>query len=195
MPPLPEMVCPACQCRMPMEAWLGHAGAREAILALAQVAPGERRLAWSALRYAGLFAPAKQAMRFDRLAALLAELGELIASGRVEWEGVRHAAPVALWVEGMEEMIARRHAGALRVPLGNHNYLRAVVAGLAEGAAARSEARTEAARQSGARIERAEAAAEEPPFAAPPAEAEPPRQPMPEAVARALRDFARRKTT
>lgn len=124
---------------MSLDVALGHQGASDALRALAGLHPSGTRLQLTAMRYAGLFAPRKQTMRMDRVAVVLRELSELMASGRVEWEGVSHAAPLEYWIGGMEAMLARRDLGKLDLPLDNHNYLRSVVAGAADRAAARAE--------------------------------------------------------
>ena len=47
-----------------------------------------------------------------------------------ERNGVRRSASPAMWATGIEQMLAQR--GSLTLPLENHNYLRAVVFGLAD---------------------------------------------------------------
>jgi hypothetical protein len=75
-------------------------------------------------------------MRWDRSADLFREVKELISSGRVQWKGQDLPAPLDYWLNGMETLLAKDD---LRRPLGNHNYLKAVVAGMSEQAAATIE--------------------------------------------------------
>lgn len=124
---LPDLTCPACGATMGMEVALGHQGARDALAALANLHPSASRLPMLSLRYVGLFAPAKQKMRLDRVAAVLQEVGALVGTGKVEWEGITYAAPLAYWLDSMEAMLARQ--SELDLPFRNHNYLRAMVAG------------------------------------------------------------------
>lgn len=134
---LPAVSCPCCNVQLPLEAWLAHAATREAFLALAGLHPS-MRLPMTCLRYVGLFAPRRQTMRWDRIADLLAEVRALIAAGTVEWKHQTLPAPLDYWLAGMENMLARPD---LKTPLGNHNYLKAVVAGMSEGSEARAESR------------------------------------------------------
>lgn len=156
---LPHIACPACNSHIPLEAWLAHVGARQALLALADL-HGSLRLPAVALRYLALFAPEKRTLSFDRIADLLVGLGELIRPARVEWRGRAYAAPLEAWIAGMEQMLADPR---IRRPLKNHNYLRAVVAGLADQHEADLEARVEQTRQgvagTGGGAERAQRAA------------------------------------
>lgn len=138
---LPLVSCPACNAQMSLDVLLGHQGARDAILALANLHPGTK-LVSTAVRYLALFAPAKQTMRFDRIATLLAELGEMIQPARVEHQGRTYAAPVDYWVTAMEEMLANRDR--LRLPLTSHGYLKTIVTGMGDRAAADTERRQEA---------------------------------------------------
>ncbi|TVO57559.1 hypothetical protein [Denitromonas halophila] len=140
---LPLVSCPACNAQMSLDALLGHQGARDAILALAYLHPGEK-LVGAAVRYLALFAPAKQTMRFDRIASLLNELGEAVRAGRIEHKGISAAAPVDYWINAMEDMLANRDR--LRLPLTSHGYLKSIVAGMTDRASAKAEGRAEAAR-------------------------------------------------
>ncbi len=96
------------------------------------------------LSYLGLFKPAKQGVRLSRAVKLAQEVADLVAVGSVckdERSGVRRPAAPAHWLAGMETMLAQR--ASLALPLDGHNYLRAVVFGLADKADARQERRKE----------------------------------------------------
>lgn len=138
---LPEITCPACGTSMALEVALGHQGARDAMAALANLHPSGTRLQMLALRYTGLFAPTKQKMRFDRVAAVLGEVRELLASGSVEWDGITYPAPLPYWMDAMEAMLARQTE--MELPLRNHNYLRKVVSGNLRREAAAAERKQE----------------------------------------------------
>lgn len=141
---LPLMVCPACAAEMTLDVVFGHTGAREAVIALAALDPAAK-LVPAAMRYAALFAPRKQRLRFDRLAVIFRELAELVAPARLEHRGRSYAAPRDYWVAAMDEMTGPRRE-ALTLPMASHGYLKSIVAGYADKAAAAAEARTEAAR-------------------------------------------------
>lgn len=138
---LPDLTCPACGTSMPLEVALGHQGARQALLAMANLHPSAARLQLLSLRYVGLFAPAKQKMRLDRVAAVLEELQALFSTGTVEWDGITHAAPLPYWMDAMEAMLSRQTE--LELPLRNHNYLRKVVSGNLKREAAQAERKRE----------------------------------------------------
>lgn len=134
---LPIVACPSCGARASLDVLLGHAGARDALLAIAQLHPAMKTLTSTALRYVGLFAPGKRELSFDRVAAILGELAGLIGSGRVERHGRSWPAPVDAWVDGMAQMLASRDRLAL--PLKSHGYLVAIVVGAAERAEGSAE--------------------------------------------------------
>lgn len=136
---LPAITCPCCNVALPMEAVFAHQGARDAFLALAGLHPSQR-LAMTALRYVGLFAPARQAMRWDSIADRMREVQDLISSGRVSWKHQDHAAPLDYWINGMEIMLADT---GLRRPITGHNYLKAIVAGMGERVEAKAEQQSE----------------------------------------------------
>jgi hypothetical protein len=133
---LPAVSCPCCNVPLPLEAWIAHAASREAFLRLSSLHPS-LRLPMTALRYVGLFAPRKQTMRWERIADVLAEVQGLISTGQVEWKSQVLPAPLDYWLAGMETMLARAD---LVTPLGNHNYLKSVVAGMSETRQAGDEA-------------------------------------------------------
>lgn len=182
---MPIVSCPVCNAQTPLDALLGHQGARDALLALAGL-HASQRLQLSALRYVGLFAPAKQTMRLDRVADLLAELRTLMAPGTVQHKGKTYAAPVDYWINAMDDMLARR--AELTLPMTGHKYLIAIVAGYSE----RSDAMSERARQQSA-------AGTTPPvgYAAPPPIEKPQEQPrkqgIPTEVAAFLDGFGSKK--
>lgn len=132
---LPIVACPCCNVQLPLEAWIAHSSTREAFLALAELHPS-LRLPKVTLRYVGLFAPIKQTMRWERIADLLLEVRQMVSTGRVEWKSQSLPAPLDYWMAGMETLLAK---GDLRRPLANHNYLKAVVAGMSEQAAGAAE--------------------------------------------------------
>lgn len=161
---LPIVQCASCGARASLDVVIGHAGARDALLALARLHPSMASFAGVALRYVGLHAPAKREMSFDRVAAVLAELAELVGSGRVERHGRSWPAPLDAWRSAMEEMLARRER--LTLPLKGHGYLCSIVVGYAERAEAGAEQKTEEKRQYAYSSERAASSAPQPVAAA-----------------------------
>lgn len=183
---LPVVTCPSCSATLSLDALLGHQGARDALLALANLHASNARLQMTALRYCGLFAPAKQVMRLDRIATLLEELGALFRAGRVEHRGRSWPAPLDYWITGMEDMLAKRDT--LTLPLKSHGYLKTIVANYGDRAEAQAERSTEAQRAGQTPI----GAAALPTAGAPAAQSEPPRR-MPEHMRAELSKFSSRR--
>ncbi len=144
-----QLCCPVCGSEYPIEAGFAEADGKRLAVLLAGFEPAVGR---AAVAYLRLFKPMKTALRSAKATRLLEELAALVASGRVcrdERGGVERPAKPAHWAAGMEQMAAQRER--LSLPLENHNYLRAVVFGLADAADAAAErAREESARQRGA---------------------------------------------
>jgi hypothetical protein len=144
-----QLCCPTCGTEFPIEAGWSEADGKRLAALTAGIDPVVAR---PAMQYLRLFKPAKTALRIPKAMRLLEELAALIATGRVcrdERGGVERPAKPAHWAAGMEQMVERR--SALSLPLDNHNYLRAVVFGIADFADATAErAREDAARNRGA---------------------------------------------
>ncbi|MDC8015184.1 hypothetical protein [Tahibacter soli] len=140
-----RVTCPCCDNEFPIEAgFIEGDGKRFAAL----VAELELALGRAVLSYLRLFKPAKTALRLARAARIVDDLVSLVRSGTVckdERVGVRRPANQALWAAGIEQMLSSRDA--LSLPLDNHNYLRAVVFGLAD----KIDAKAEQARETVAR--------------------------------------------
>lgn len=134
-------VCPGCGFAGDLEAFLNDAHWRAALVPALALPP---ELAPLILQYLRMFSPAKQGLRADRAAKLLVELAAAVNSARVERGGVQHVAPVALWKEGIEEVLKNRDAGTLSLPLKAHGYLFQVVAGLASRVVAGQQRQREA---------------------------------------------------
>lgn len=96
------------------------------------------------IAYLGLFKPVKTALRMARAVKLATELEALATTGSVcrdERNGVRRPCTPATWAAGIEQMLGQR--ATLSLPLDSHNYLRAVVFGLADKADAAAERQAE----------------------------------------------------
>jgi hypothetical protein len=135
--------CPACGAAISLDALLGHEGAREAVqIALQLPAPLGKLL----VQYVGMFRPAKrQSLSLDRVASLLGELLIMIDAGKIEREGRTYAAPQDYFRTALEDMLARRDS--LTLPLKSHGYLLSIIAGFADKAEAKQEAKAEEAKR------------------------------------------------
>ncbi len=131
-----NFTCPACNAVFPAEAALVDNQAREAVRA-ALLLPSA--LADRTLRYLGLFRPARRALSWERAARLLTELTEAVNAGRVERNGRAWVAPMPLWQQALDDLLAKRDK--LQLPLKSHGYLFEMVAGLAAKSEGASEQR------------------------------------------------------
>lgn len=134
--------CPDCGAQAHLSAFFAEDDGKRLAAVLAGMAP---ELGRATIQYLGLFKPAKTALRALRAARLAQELDALASAATVcrdERGGVRRPCSAAMWVAGIETMLQQR--GGLSLPLENHNYLRAVVYGLADKADAAAESQREA---------------------------------------------------
>lgn len=136
---LPTFDCPVCRNTLTIETVFAHQGVRDAIQALVDAHPDASRILRPLLCYVGLFAPLKTVMRYERIAALLHELVPNIRSAHLQANGRMYVVPLEYWGRAMEEMLSRRDASALRLPLKNHAYLEKILVGYCEKAEAGAE--------------------------------------------------------
>lgn len=118
--------CPCCGAENSLDALLAHDEARDAMLALMQAGGETARLA---VQYVALFRPKQTALTWGRMAKLLNELLPDMQRGVIERDRVAYPAPPEAWAYGFREMLAKRHAGSLKLPLKSHGYLYEVMCG------------------------------------------------------------------
>ena len=116
--------CPCCGAENSLDALIAHEGARQAMWAVAQVGGEVGKLA---VQYIALFRPAKTALTFERMAKLLSELLPDMERGAISRNGLEYPAPPEAWLYGFRELLARRNAGSLKLPLKSHGYLYEVI--------------------------------------------------------------------
>ncbi len=124
-----QVQCPCCGEQFPFEAGFADADGKRLAALLAGLDP---KLGRALLNYLRLFSPAKRGLRMTKAIRLVEELLDLVNSGQVQRDArANDSKPAAprLWAAGIEQMIAGRER--LQLPLENHNYLRAVVYGIA----------------------------------------------------------------
>lgn len=124
-----QLQCPCCGEQFPFEAGFADADGKRLAAQLAGVEP---KLGRAVLNYLRLFSPAKRGLRMTKAIRLVEELLDLVNAGQVQRDartGDSKPAPPRIWAAGIEQMIATRER--LQLPLENHNYLRAVVYGIA----------------------------------------------------------------
>lgn len=138
--------CPECGAQAHVSAFFVEDDGKRLFALAAEMQP---ELGRAVTGYLGLFKPVKTALRLARAVKLVQELVALVATGDVckdERNGVRRPASPSIWAAGIETMLAQR--ASLSLPLDNHNYLRAVVFGLAD----KADAATERQKEAGARV-------------------------------------------
>ena len=139
-----KLSCPACGAVASLDVLLGHEGARDAVMAAMRLpAPLGKLL----VQYIALFRPASRQLSMDRLASILGELLPLVEAARIERSGRIWAAPIESWKLAIEEILAKRDK--LTLPLKSHGYLLEILAGIANKAEAKVEAKTEQTRAYG----------------------------------------------
>ena len=140
---MPSFDCPVCRNPLTWDVVFAHQGVREAMIALVNAHPDGSKLLRPLLGYIGLFAPKKTPMRYERIADMADELVGMIRKAQVERNGRVYAAPLDYWKQGMSEILARRDAGTLRVPLSSHGYLFEIIVGYSDKADAIAETKLE----------------------------------------------------
>lgn len=134
-----KLTCTACGATGSAEQFTADADARTALALALKLPPG---VGGVALRYIGLFRPAKRGLTWDRACKLLSELVAMIEAGHVHRRGKALPATPALFAAAMQQMLDQRER--LDLPLTTHGYLVAIVAGDSPREAAQLEAQAEA---------------------------------------------------
>lgn len=139
-----DLSCPNCGAELTVEQLFGHAQDHRAFLHLAVISVP---LGARVLQYLQLFAPTKNRLTMARKAKLIEQLlpdlqRQAIHQNARDWE-----APLQAWAIAIDGMLLQRDQGKLRLPLTNHAYLYAVLAGMADKVERSDEARTEEARR------------------------------------------------
>ncbi len=101
----------------------------EASAVLKAVLEMDVELGKAAIRYIGLFRPAKSQLSWARTAKLLNELLPMIKAQEAARDGVCFPAPTEAWIHGFNETVNARDQGRLKTPLKSHGYLYEILAG------------------------------------------------------------------
>lgn len=116
--------CPCCGAENSLDALVAHEDARAAVWAVAQAGGETVRLA---VKYLGLFRPAKSSLSFARMTTLLEELLPDLNRRAIRRDGREYPAPPEAWRYAFTEVLNRR--GSLKLPLKSHGYLYEIIAG------------------------------------------------------------------
>lgn len=141
-----DLSCPACGAELDLAVLFAHQADAQALARLVSVSVP---LGARVLQYIALHTPTKQrltaAKKIKLVLSLLPDLErQAITSAGRDW-----SVPLALWAQGIDQMLATRDAGRLDLPLKGHGYLYAVLQGLADKAEASAEQQAEAQRRTG----------------------------------------------
>ncbi|OFR70044.1 hypothetical protein [Neisseria sp. HMSC069H12] len=116
--------CPNCGAVHSLDSLINDA---EASSVLRTVLEMDAELGKAAIRYIGLFRPAKSQLSWARTAKLLNELMPMIKAQEAVRDGVSYPAPAEAWLHGFNETVNARDQGRLKLPLKSHGYLLEIV--------------------------------------------------------------------
>ena len=116
--------CPNCGAANSLDSLVGDAEAAEVLKMLLEL---DADIGKAAIRYIGLFRPAKSQLSWARTAKLLNELLPMIKAQEAARDGVCFPAPAEAWIHGFNETVNARDQGRLKLPLKSHGYLLEIV--------------------------------------------------------------------
>lgn len=121
-----RLICPSCGACASAEAWQNDLTIRQCMQMLAEMPSYVSR---HVLAYLGCFrlVPTTRALRWPKVYRLMLELKELVELPYISWDQ-KPARPnnAKYWAQGIETVLERASQGKLKLPLENHNYLRAI---------------------------------------------------------------------
>ena len=116
--------CPNCGAVHSLDTLINDAKASAVLKAVLEM---DAELGKAAIRYIGLFRPAKSQLSWARTAKLLNELLPMIKAQEAARDGVCFPAPTEAWIHGFNETVNARDQGRLKLPLKSHGYLLEIV--------------------------------------------------------------------
>ena len=116
--------CPNCGAVHSLDSLINDAAASAVLLAVLEM---DAEMGKAAIRYVGLFRPAKSQLSWARTAKLLNELMPMIKAQEAVRDGVSYPAPAEAWLHGFNETVNARDQGRLKLPLKSHGYLLEIV--------------------------------------------------------------------
>ena len=116
--------CPNCGAVHSLDSLINDADASSVLRAVLEM---DAEMGKAAIRYIGLFRPAKSQLSWARTAKLLNELLPMIKAQEAARDGVCFPAPAEAWIHGFNETVNARDQGRLKLPLKSHGYLLEIV--------------------------------------------------------------------
>ena len=135
-----DLSCPVCGAEFDLAVLFKSEESRKTFERLtASCSPLRDRLA----QYAALAKPPKHKLGTDKSLRIITTLLPDIERGAITWKGREWAAPLSAWAQAIDQMLDRRNAGTLELPMKGHGYLHAVLSSMAD----KHEAAAEQARE------------------------------------------------
>lgn len=116
--------CPNCGAVHSLDSLINDADASAVLKAVLEM---DVEMGKAAIRYVGLFRPAKSQLSWARTAKLLNELMPMMKAQTAERDGVSSPAPAEAWLHGFNETVNARDQGRLKLPLKSNGYLLEIV--------------------------------------------------------------------
>lgn len=116
--------CPNCGAVHSLDSLINDADASAVLRAVLEM---DAEMGKAAIRYVGLFRPAKSQLSWARTAKLLNELMLMIKAQEAVRDGVSYPAPAEAWLHGFNGTVNARDQGRLKLPLKSHGYLLEIV--------------------------------------------------------------------
>ena len=135
-----DISCPVCGAGFDLAVAFACDEERQAFARLASVSIP---LGTRVLRYISLFQPPKQRLTSAKKLKLLQQLLPDLERKTITHKGRDWPAPLDTWAQAFDQMLERRAAGTLELPMKSHGYLYAILAGMADKTEAAQEARHE----------------------------------------------------
>lgn len=132
-----ELACPVCGTELDMTVLFSHEADQRA---LARMAAMSIPLGARVLQYITLFTPPKTRLTAAKKIKLLLQLLPDLERQAITHKGRDWNAPLFIWGEAIDQMLAARDTGRLELPMKGHGYLYAVMAGMADKHEAAAEA-------------------------------------------------------
>ncbi len=116
--------CPNCGAVHSLDSLINDADASAVLRAVLEM---DVEMGKAAIRYVGLFRPAKSQLSWARTAKILNELMPMMKAQEAVRDGVSSPAPAEAWLHGFNETVNARDQGRLKLPLKSHGYLLEIV--------------------------------------------------------------------
>ena len=135
-----DLSCPVCGAEFDLAVLFKSEESRRTFDRLtANCSPLKARLA----QYAALAKPPKHKLDTDKALRIITTLLPDIERGAIARNGRDWPAPLSAWAQAIDQMLERRNAGALELPMKGHGYLYSILQGMAD----KHEASAEQARE------------------------------------------------